>query len=201
MMLNMPVTYTNRKDRTYYLRMSTTKTGKTRYFFSPKAEGNLLDEIPEGYEITESVNGIVSLSKARPKLIKEEEIESVKHALKKHPKGKNYRVDVKSKVVTIYEAVGPDLEELAETLMAEFGLFTNEHTKRQLEELHKTHTQYTPIMKFTLKDEKKRLFQAQRMCYLGSVDDWIVIGNNVPIKEYARELIPKLSTDRFFDLF
>ncbi len=61
----MTVTYTNRKGRKYYLHRGVTKTGKPRYYFSRKEKGELVDEIPTGYEINESVNGIVSLAKLR----------------------------------------------------------------------------------------------------------------------------------------
>ena len=49
----MPVTYNNRKNKTYYLHEGKTKTGKTRYYLSMKTNGQLVDEIPDGYEIYE----------------------------------------------------------------------------------------------------------------------------------------------------
>lgn len=42
----MSITYTNRKGRTYYLCQGVTKTGKPRYYFTAKAEGNLADRVP-----------------------------------------------------------------------------------------------------------------------------------------------------------
>ncbi len=47
----MPVTHVNRKRDTYYLHAGTTKTGKPRYWFARSTEGNLVESIPEGYEI------------------------------------------------------------------------------------------------------------------------------------------------------
>ena len=199
----MPITYTNRKGREYFLCRSVTKTGKPRYYFSREQKGELIEEIPEGYEITESVNGIVSLSKARPKLLMENEIAFVKSAIQKHPIAKKYRFGVKSKEVIVYEQVGPDLQELAtefETVLGYSGLLSND-VKSRLEDEQRLHAQYTPIMKFILNDDDKRLFNAQRMCYLGSVDDWIEIAYNKAIKELVNDLIPKLGTDEFFDLF
>ena len=91
----MPVTYTNRKGYTYYLCRGVTKTGKPRYYFARELKGEPVEEIPEGYEISESVNGIVSLVKARPAQIRPEEIEAVRAAVERHPKPHNYRVNVK----------------------------------------------------------------------------------------------------------
>ena len=54
----MPVTYKNRKGRTYYLCRDLNKTGKPRYYFSRLPKGKLPKEIPEGYEIRESVKSI-----------------------------------------------------------------------------------------------------------------------------------------------
>ena len=47
----MPVTYKNKGNKIYYLHHEKTKTGKPRYYFSMKDEGNLMEKIPEGYEI------------------------------------------------------------------------------------------------------------------------------------------------------
>jgi hypothetical protein len=43
---DMSVTYTNRKNLTYYLCKTTTKTGKPRYHFVCEQKGEPLDEIP-----------------------------------------------------------------------------------------------------------------------------------------------------------
>jgi hypothetical protein len=55
----MPVTYTNRKGVTYTLCRIPTKTGKTRYVFVRDPTGReTVAEIPKGWEIHESVNGV-----------------------------------------------------------------------------------------------------------------------------------------------
>jgi hypothetical protein len=46
-----PVSYTNRRDQTYYLHRSTSKTGRPSYHFSMKRDGELAETVPEGYEI------------------------------------------------------------------------------------------------------------------------------------------------------
>ena len=92
----MPVTYINRKGFTYFLNMGATKTGKPRYYFARQQKGEPVEEIPQGYQIDESLNGIVSLAKSRPQLIPSEEAASVEAALKRHPKARSYRVAVKN---------------------------------------------------------------------------------------------------------
>ena len=56
-------------------------------------------------------------------------------------------------------------------------------------------------MSRVLIDAEGRNFGVQRMCYLGSIDDWIDIGVTGSADELARRLIPRLGTDRFFELY
>ena len=57
------VTYTNRMGDTYYLHEGTTKTGKVRYFVAKTLREGLLSTMPEGFELSESINGVVSVRK------------------------------------------------------------------------------------------------------------------------------------------
>lgn len=90
-----------------------TKTGKVRYYFAREPNDGSPDRIPEGYRISESVNGVVSLIKDRPQLILAQEVASVEAALDRHPKGRDYRVAVKKNQIVIYEPPGPDVETLS----------------------------------------------------------------------------------------
>lgn len=197
----MPITYTNRKGRTYYLCQGVTKTGKPRYYFATMAEENRVERIPEGYVISESVNGVVSLAKERPLLILEREVTMVKNAIQKHPRAKSYRVSVKSDRIEIYEHVGTDLGDLFAGLQKECLLKLDASLKGRLQEEESVSGQFTPVIRFILADEQQRLFRAQRMCYRGSIDDWIDIGYGKSINAMTSRLIPKLGTDAFFELF
>jgi hypothetical protein len=92
----MPVTYTNRKGLIYYLCRGVTKTSKPRYYFAREIKDEPVEEIPPEYTISESVNGVVSLVKDRPALIRPEETAAVEAAVQRHPKNRNYRVRVKA---------------------------------------------------------------------------------------------------------
>ena len=196
----MPITYTNRKGFTYLLNKGMTKTGKLRYYFSREQKGEPVEEIPQGYQISESVNGIVSLVKMRPQLIRPEEATSVETALKRHPKTRNYRVAVKNNQIVIYERVGPDADLLAE-LFGEAGLFISRRAKEQAEEFLDRSAQFTPVMRFILDDQETREYHAERWCYRGSIDDWIYAGHSGKIDQLAKKLAPKLGTDDFYELY
>ena len=194
-MTQRPITYTNRKGLTYFLCRGTTKTGKPRYFFARQPKGEPVDSLPAGYQIEESVNGVVSLIKERPPLIVPEETAAVQAALKRHPRAGNYRLAVKGNQIVVYERQGPDIESLS-VLFAELGplpLSATEHLERS--------AQFTPIMRFALQDAARRQFAAERWCFRGSVDDWISVGHSGAIETLARQLIPVLGTDEFFELF
>ena len=92
----------NRQQKTYYLHVGTTKTGKPKYFFSTKAEGTLVEALPEGYEIHENPNAQVFLRKIQPQVITPEEVAIVHSGVKKFAKLDHFIVDVKGKRIVVY---------------------------------------------------------------------------------------------------
>ena len=65
----MAYSYTNAKDRTYYLhkRETTLKSGNTQtiYFFAKDVrEADALDAVPDGYVVSETKNGLPVLKKS-----------------------------------------------------------------------------------------------------------------------------------------
>ena len=64
----MAFSYTNAKERTYFLHHKETqlKNGRTQiiYFFAKDVrEDDALDAVPEGYEVSETKNGLPVLKK------------------------------------------------------------------------------------------------------------------------------------------
>jgi hypothetical protein len=192
------ITYTNRKNVTYTLCKGVTKTGKPRYFFAREPQGEPVEAIPEGYEIRESVNGVVSLAKVRPGHILAEEVAAVEAAIQRHPRGCNYRVDVKPDRIDIYELVGGGMD----AVLAVFDDVLSPELLAEIRADRERHGQYTAVMRFILADEERHLFRAQRMCYRSSVDGWLPLYNigTAPIAQLARRLVPTLGTDAFFEL-
>lgn len=64
----MAFSFTNSKNRTYFLhkRETTLKNGRSQtiYFFAKEVKDGALDEVPEGYVVSESKNGLPVLKKA-----------------------------------------------------------------------------------------------------------------------------------------
>jgi hypothetical protein len=198
----MPVSYTNRKGMTYTLYRGLTRSGKPRYYFGRpgQGQGEPVSELPPGYTISESVNGVVSLVKDRPSLIQPEEVAAVEAAVQQHPEAHRYRVAVKSNRIEVYEQVGPDYNAVASELHIP-GL-TSTGLAEELRALEERHAQYTPVLRFTLLDPKQRLFSVERMCYLGSIDGWLELhGQMGPVADLAHALIPTLGTEQFYELW
>ena len=194
----MPVTYTDRKGRTYYLCQGVTRGGKLRYYLARQPRGEPMDEIPEGYEIGETVNAQAFVAKKRPVQIQPQEKAVVETAIGRHPKSRNYRVDVKGKRIIVYERVGPDVEDLAPMFRRIGGVSLRQVDS--LRELFDQGARYTPVLRFTLSSEETRAFFAERWCYLGSIDDWIQISAAASLRQLAQRLIPRLGTDAFFEV-
>src|SRR5712671_6101781 len=97
----MPVSYTNRKGLTYTLYRGQTKTGKPRYYFGRmgSGQGEPVMELPPGFTISESLNGVVSLVKDHPSLIQPEEVAAIEEAVKQHPEASQYRIVVKHDLI------------------------------------------------------------------------------------------------------
>src|SRR5262249_53345770 len=177
------------------------KIGKPRYYFGrqDQDQGDLVAELPPGYTISESVNGVVSLVKDRPALIRPEEITAIEEAIKQHPEARRYRVAVKGKRIEIYEQLGPSYDTLVDKLHLT-GPFDPNLTQK-LQALEERHAQFAPVLRFTLRDPVERKFGVERMCYRGSIDGWLELTQSGPLATLAHELVPTLDTEEFFELW
>jgi hypothetical protein len=197
----MPISYTNRKGVTYMLYRGQTRTGKPRYYFGSagRGQGEPVTELPPGFTISESVNGVVSLVKDHPSLIQPEEVAAVEAAVQQHPEARRYRVAVKRDQIEVYEQVGPDYDALLSEL--HIPNLSSPGLAERLQTWEERHARYTPVLRFVLLDPTRRRFGAQRMCYLGSIDGWLELGHTGPVAQLARVLIPTLGTEQFYELW
>lgn len=190
----MPVTHINRKGKTFYLHEGVTSKGNPKFFFSTKSEGRLAARVPEGFEVYENPNARVSLRKVRPRLITDDEIRLIEQEIKSHAHLRFCRCDTKGILITIFE---PDqnVERLTE-LLTRFGTARPSQVAETVEQT----LSYLPMLRFALVDPQTRTFQAQRYCFLGSIDDWIEIGSPGSLETLARTFVKHLGQETFFDL-
>ncbi|WP_313954981.1 hypothetical protein [Nostoc sp. FACHB-145] len=194
MIAKMPIQYINRKEQVYYLHQGTTKTGKPKYFFSMKAEGNILEAIPEGYEIYENPNAQVFLRKIQPKIITDEEKMIVESGMKKFSLLPDYQIDIKQEIITIYT---PNQNV---NLLSELLSFSSGDKLKEAETILKRSISYSPMLQFVLIDEPKRIFITQRYCFLGRIDDWIQVGEPSNLNNLVNNYVKHLGQESFFEL-
>ncbi len=190
----MTVEYINRKGQKYYLHQGTTKTGKPKYFFSMKSEGTLVKIIPDGFEVYENPNAQVFLQRVQPKIITDEEIATVEKGMKELSGLQYFLIDVKKDTIYIYTA-DQDEKKLRE-VFSPFAFATNENIQSAMNNCRS----YSSMLRFVLLDEDRRIFAAERFCFLGSIDDWIDIGLPNTLPNLVEKYVKHLAHDSFYEL-
>ena len=131
--------YTNSSGRCFYIHQRTNKNGTACYYLSSKREGNLIPEIPEGYEVWEhpETSGVF-LRKKTDCLITKTENEYLHTSMEKLSRVKLFKIDIRKNEIVIYTSEVPD-----------------RHSA--LSDLH-FFRPYQAMLRFTLEDKEKRLF-------------------------------------------
>lgn len=192
----MPVSYTNRRGKVYYIRAYKTRTGKDGWSMTMKMGDPLAEAVPAGYEIYENPHGQVFLRKRLVSLIKPEEIQAVRAALARQPH--------LSPVDTIL-----DLDKKTLTIL----LFNREQVKgweylaRGLrpgwqpdDAFIASHGDYTATMRLKLGDPNQRLFTLERYCFRGRIDGWIPLAWGQPLDALTGKFFPHLGKESFYEL-
>lgn len=190
-----PISYTNRKGKTYYLHAVTGKSGKTSYVMKLSEEG-ALTELPEGYSISEGVNGEVSVGRAKPRQITEAE-ESKVAAILLNLGLKGHRCVANGPNIIVYEPLQSE-DDLRETVSFLAGPFMAGLDSLISERLAKGPLE--PVTRFRLVDEEQRLFTVERMTYRGEGGWHSLTPRAAPLPELADQYLPHLGKDSLFDL-
>lgn len=189
----MAFTYTTRRGKTYYLHTGPKRGGGVQHYLSTAPSGSLADSIPEGFEVYETVNGQVYLRRKKPRLILDTELSCIERELtKRRTSTHRYIAEVTGDRILIHEST-TDL-----SFLRDFNPFLS---SREIENFSEKHANYIPVMRFALQDQSRRLFQPERYCFRGSVEDWIPIGEAGTIKKLAPKYLKHLGQESFYDLF
>lgn len=191
----MAVQYVNRKGDTYYLHEARTKTGRPKWFFSTKAEGPLAQAVPPGYEVYENHNAQVFLRRVVPRLVTEEEVAVVERGVRNLAKLTYYVVEAREGTITVYLS-NQNTEFLEGSVSSRFGITDPAKLSTEMQR----YLTYSPGMRFTLVDEGRRHFVAERWCYLGSIDDWMPLTGTGGLSALVARYVPHLGKDSYYDL-
>ena len=187
------VSHENRMGVTYYLHGGVTKTGKPRYFFARAIGAGALDRVPEGYEISESINGVVSVRRRRAgeKGVTADDLALVQAELRRHERLRHHRAGVIGDAIVIHapNVDAADLRDLALRLGAPWraDALLADSMKR---------VRYEPVMKFV---RTRAGYAAHRMTYRGH-GGWSWALQAGPLAELASALVPVIGTEEFFEL-
>jgi hypothetical protein len=214
--------YTNRKGKTYYLHSVKNRKGALRYVMKASPAG-ALNALPDGHEIVEGVNGEVSVRRKKPQLIKPLEVQLVKSGLEKRGL-QGYRAAAKDKRITVYEPLKKeeDYQELLGLQAAYSQQFVESiaaHLPDDSPEMASMHqllgqvddapreatiqrlvpdSPVEPVLRFTLSNKEKRLFDVERMTYSGE-GGWHYPAFGMRLADAAREYLPHLGKESFFE--
>jgi hypothetical protein len=191
----MTATYTNRKGKTYYLHQGKTKLGNPKYFFALRDEGNLVATIPPGYEVYENPNGQVYLRRIQTQIITDEEVAVVESGIRQYCRLERFIVDVKKNAIVIHTP-DQDVDSLADT----FSFLVGSRNAKVEAALDRVMT-FSPMLQFVLTDAANRLFRTERYCFLGSIDDWITIGDKDELPQLVKSYVKHLGEESFYDLY
>ena len=191
----MAIQHTSRTGKTYFLHTGPKRGGGVQYFFSTRPAGPLAAQLPDGFEIYESVHGQVFLRRTQPRLIRDEETACIERGIAKRRGNNLYKVEVRGDTLTVFEST-----DNVGALSGLFGGFPSRDRSKQ-EALRERFASYQAVMRFILVDPGQRLFAPERYCFRGSVDDWISIGPPEPIERLATQFLKHLGRDSMFELF
>jgi len=190
----MAFAHVNRKGRTYYLHHRQTRAGKGRYVFARTLGAGALNEVPEGYEVQENVNGGVSLAMIRPQLITDLEKHAVQSAMAKLHLDE-YRLEARKNIVSVFE---PD-RRLANIMAHLDGRSASSPAAARVLGWAAAGS-FRPVLRFILDDKRTRTFYVERMTYRGD-GGWSHPLGRGKIADLAKQLLPHVGKESFYDLY
>lgn len=186
--------HTNRKGVRYYLHEGRTKTGKVRYFFARSVGDGALAELPAGWEIAESINGVVSVRRHRERAAKisADDLARVQAELRRHAHLRHHVAVVDRDAIVVHQP-DVDLAELRETA-EKFALLPGRVEAFVEDWVRRAH--YSPVLQF-IRDGST--YVVHRMTYRGD-GGWSYPLASGPLDRLVREFVSKVGTGEFFQL-
>ena len=193
----MAFQYTNRRGDVYFIR-AVTRGKKTAYSASRKPDGNLVEELPEGYEIYERPESAQVFAR-KPKLtqILSAEQQLLENSIRDLADVDHFIVEAETRSLVVY--LSDSESDVRLTMMRHLAPMTSSKAEA-MKAIMIRRAKYSKVMQFTLEDPDARSFSAERWCFSGSIDDWIPLACDAPLPELIQKYVPHLGRESFFDL-
>ncbi|MCK5806605.1 MAG: hypothetical protein KAI66_27495 [Lentisphaeria bacterium] len=192
------LSHTNCNGVTFYLHKGQTKTGKPRYFVAKTVRKGAITTMPEGFEFSESINGVVSVRRSttgKPK-IPDTDLAMARAELARHPHLARYRVEETNGAIVVFEPKGgvdPSIiADLAQTMFVSPEFIAAQFEKKL------ARTKYDPVMKLVPSGEQGH-YTVHRMTYRGD-GGWSYPLATKPLQALLKKYIKHVGTDDFFNL-
>ncbi len=194
------VTYTNRMGDTYYLHEGRTKTGKVRYFVAKTPREGGLSAIPEGYELAESINGVVSVRKidVSAASIPAADVALARAEMARHAHLHGHRIEIVKGEIVVFEPVTdmsiPDWAgEIAGPLYKRSA-----GPDARGDSMTRRRVRYGPVMKFVLSRERNE-YSVHRMTYRGDGGwSWPLASGS--LHALLKRFLGRVGTEEFYEL-
>lgn len=192
----MPFSYTNRQGKVHYFKIAKTKNGKERYYVTTSDQfENLMDQIPKGYEVAElPYDAKVVIRKKKPILITEREQQIVYKAIEELSDIKDFFIHTEEDWIYVFHSQFNYVAGQEENL-------TREEAMEMFGDTIEKWMKFYSAFRFQLVDNDKRLFQTERIVFMGFSDhSFHPIGSTGPLEQLTTKYAPYLGRDIFFDL-
>lgn len=191
------LTHINRRGIPYYLHRVITKKGKDRYVMTKTLGPNAVASVPPGYEVSESINGVVSVVHTRPRRVPDGALETVQAELAKHRHLRLYQVAVVGEAIVVFIPATDMSEESLARLAQERKLPIEK--VRKLEAKRIANGRFEPILRF-LFDPVGGSALAQRLVYRGTIPRWLMLSFGT-LEVLAARYLPHVGKPTFYDLY
>ena len=136
-----------------------------------------------------------ALHEAEESKITDEEVAVVESGIRQYCRLERFIVDVKKNAIVIHTP-DQDVDSLADT----FSFLVGSRNAKVEAALDRVMT-FSPMLQFVLTDAANRLFRTERYCFLGSIDDWITIGDKDELPQLVKSYVKHLGEESFYDLY
>lgn len=178
--------HTSQRGVRWFLHRGTTKTGKPRYYVSKTPGEGALSAMPEGFDFSENINGVVSVRRVSSSRVPPADVELVEGALRRYPHLRAHQVEGAIRSIVVHEPLGAANPELAASLGISLAAL----------ELRRPH-RFQPVVRFVPAGEG--LYAVERMTYRGA-GGWHRLGLG-KLERVAGDVVPHIGTERFFELW
>ncbi len=194
--------YENRMGNIYYLQEGKTPTGKPRYYASRKLKGKPLADLPHGYEFYERPDTAqVAVRRIKQSPIMEFERKLTEQIVRRASGLAHFVVDVEDDALVVYtpSRSRAETDKLCDLLFFPIPGLSLPNRIAFGEHLMTTSI-YAKMLRFQLIDVDSRDYRAERWCFRGSIDDWIMLPASGSLAKVVEEYAKHLGKESFFDL-